>query len=390
MKVHFKLIKVRIQSKREIVLFRTEPYQPILVPFIFQILQLKAKALATTKNKLNAIKNLYEYFQSELDYDIDEILINRRFEILKSELPSFINWLLYSETFDGFYSRKANLNHISEYLTWALNRYSKSRSESRLIKDLFESYSRSLPSPKPSENDWINKEDSDLLLKYSSPLFPFNPFRPQNQLRNYIIINIFLSTGIRISELLKLKSLDIHQSSESYYIEVINRENEEDDSRSDEPGLKNNQSQRVISITDELYNLIQNYIIEFRRPVRLGKKIKLSHGYLLTSERGRPLSKTVIYDLLRQLKEKIIKDGHSFSSDLTPHSFRHLFAENFLENLIEVQGLDENRAKDELRTIGGWSLNSDMPTFYARRYIAKSANAHNMFRISNSLKKSNG
>lgn len=38
-------------------------------------------------------------------------------------------------------------------------------------------------------------------------------------------------------------------------------------------------------------------------------------------------------------------------------------------------------AKDELRLIAGWSLNSKMPDLYAKRFISEQANAANLQRI---------
>jgi hypothetical protein len=39
------------------------------------------------------------------------------------------------------------------------------------------------------------------------------------------------------------------------------------------------------------------------------------------------------------------------------------------------------RAKDELRAVCGWSVNSSMPVYYASRYISRIANQHNLARI---------
>jgi hypothetical protein len=56
-----------------------------------------------------------------------------------------------------------------------------------------------------------------------------------------------------------------------------------------------------------------------------------------------------------------------------------------LKYLIETKNIDMERAKDELRNICGWSINSSMPNYYARRYISLIANKHNMERVSFSM-----
>jgi hypothetical protein len=39
------------------------------------------------------------------------------------------------------------------------------------------------------------------------------------------------------------------------------------------------------------------------------------------------------------------------------------------------------RAKDELRTVCGWTIDSPMPLHYAAKYISRIANQHNLDRI---------
>jgi len=57
------------------------------------------------------------------------------------------------------------------------------------------------------------------------------------------ILYIFLKRkssfcGIRLGELLKLKSSDVHELNDRYYIEVVNGENESEDTRVDELVLR--------------------------------------------------------------------------------------------------------------------------------------------------------
>lgn len=389
MKQSLKLIKIKIEGVRTIVLFRVDPYQPVLVPFIFQILQLKGKAFSTIKNKLVGLKYFYEYFLVQKKFDVDELLINKKFNVILNDLEPFIYWLTYSDNVIGIHAKQIYLSGVKDFLTWAFRRYSSSDSKSKSVQDMISSFTRYFPSTLPTRSSSLTSTEVSDLLKYSNPSLLENPFRERDKDRNYIIINILLFTGIRIGELLKLKSSDIHDMDDNCYIEIINRENDLEDSRSDEPGLKNSQSQRVISLKRELYDSIQDYIFNSRRPFKEGKKTKLSHGYLFTSERGLPLSKSSVYYIFNTLKACIITNKNKFESNLTPHSFRHVFAENFLEDLIEVQGLEMERAKDQLRIIGGWSINSEMPSFYAKKYISRSANQYNLSRINNSFKKTN-
>ncbi len=389
MKPEFQIVQVKIQGERTVVLFRTMPYQPVLVPFIYLILNLKRKAKKTVQSKFTGIKFLYTYFSENVGRDLDELLINKsNHRIVLDHLDPFINWLRYNDKILGIQSRDNYIRSIREFLVWSTNRYLGKRDIAQSIQDRCNTSLRYIPNSLPTSDSSLTRDEVKLILEFSNPLFVGNPFRADiNKQRNFLIINLLLHTGMRIGELLKLKSSDIYEMDDRFYVEIIKREDEEEDTRADKPSLKNNQSQRIVGITEDLYRAIIAYIIKFRRPIKDGKKVKLTHGYLFTSERGLPLSKALIYDMLHKLKNALLKQKKAFNKDLNPHSFRHTFAEQFLENLLEIQGLDMERAKDQLRIICGWSIDSEMPSYYAKQYISRSANAYNVDRITRSQTK---
>ncbi len=70
--------------------------------------------------------------------------------------------------------------------------------------------------------------------------------------------------------------------------------------------------------------------------------------------------------------------------------FRHTWATRKLSFLIEsYKGKDSSRplrdihlqAMDMLRSLGGWSISSNMPALYAKRFIHEHANVLNLRRI---------
>ena len=67
--------------------------------------------------------------------------------------------------------------------------------------------------------------------------------------------------------------------------------------------------------------------------------------------------------------------------DIRPHDFRYSFANRFLSYLIKSRKLDMEKAKDELRSIMGWKIDSQMPTKYAAIYITQQADISNLSRI---------
>ena len=88
-------------------------------------------------------------------------------------------------------------------------------------------------------------------------------------------------------------------------------------------------------------------------------------------------------------------DNNKFDSihKITPHVCRHTWAYITLAFAIkkyQAKGLidnDENmqQAQEDLRLLGGWSANSIMPSYYAKRFIVDSANLLNLKRISEEL-----
>lgn len=88
-----------------------------------------------------------------------------------------------------------------------------------------------------------------------------------------------------------------------------------------------------------------------------------------------------------------IESIHKF----TPHACRHTWAYTTLAFAIKKyrnesasqlnQSNDEimQKAQENLRVLGGWSANSIMPSYYAKRFIVDSANLINLKRISQEL-----
>jgi site-specific recombinase XerD len=387
MKQTFTLDQVRIEGHRQIVLFRTHPQQPVLVPFIYLVLFLKRKSLSTVTKKFLAVKLLYEHFAT-LNHDLDELIINSKTQTVDRHLEEFLqNFCNYSPI--AFETKRSYLYNIAEFLNWAFNRYSK-RKEDIQVMEYVGSFSRNLPSSISGINHSLDENNVQQILNFSRPDNVNNPFKKFQRHRNSLIIDLLLVTGIRLGELLKLKSTDIHEHDGRHYIEVLNREDEDEDTRADEPALKNHQSERTISISDTLYQSIQSYILHFRRPTRNGLKFKLKHGYLLTSDRGSPLSKSSVYAIIERLTKVVNENSKIKIEKIAPHSFRHFFAENFLKYLIETCQLDMERAKDELRTICGWSINSNMPSYYTKKYLSEKANRTNLERIDRVYSKMHG
>jgi len=273
---------------------------------------------------------------------------------------------------------------IQNFILWSLSRYGQDPEYNTVILSRFSLIpSTNVDSTRASYKSLSSSDLASVkeLLSLNSPL---NPFRPRVRFRNLMIAELLLQTGIRLGELLKLKVDDFIHNEDRYYLRIANHANDPEDSRTAQPSNKNNLSFRSVAISLDLYEMTQVYIQHFRRPQRSGKKMKLFHSYFLVSDRGTPLSMVTVQSIFTQLQMKIRQtDTGKKEFCLSPHVFRHTFADRFLCFLLEIKKLDMENAKDELRIICGWSPSSTMPSRYANRYINSSANNHNMDRIKN-------
>ena len=133
-------------------------------------------------------------------------------------------------------------------------------------------------------------------------------------LRNIAIIELLYSCGLRVSELIHLKVSDLFFKDS--LIKVTGKGNKE----------------RFVPISDQSQKYIKNYINE----IRIFSKIKKgSEDTLFLNERGRGLSRVMIFIILKELKSL-----SKINKKIGPHTLRHSFATHLIENgadLITIQ-----------------------------------------------------
>lgn len=347
---------------------------PFLLPFLFTITNLKNKSERTKNQYIVIIRDLYHFFLNQ-NIDIEGIIIEGKFNLIIHKIEIFF----YS---NPRFKDPYNLQIIKIFLVWCSNKYSRDSKEANVIVNkiglFIPNYSKSLN----NEYRSLILPDIKLIRSVIDIKSPSNPFSPKVKLRNWIMIEILLQSGLRLGELLKLKLNDFIRIEDKFYIKISNHKIDDEDKRKIKPSNKNIYSFRTISITPELYEVIHYYTIKQRRN---GNKIR--HSYLFVGTTGNPLTIRAAQVPFRTINETLLKNKESLSTKFSPHVLRHTFADNFLKFLIENLNIDMERAKDELRTICGWSLTSSMPLRYASRFIRAKANEHNMNRINNSYHK---
>ncbi|WP_411564897.1 tyrosine-type recombinase/integrase [Pseudomonas shirazensis] len=383
---------------------------PKLVPFIYVQLRFKHRAYNTVAAHLRAIQAFYAYARTR-DLDIDEAIFACHFEAILALLDGYAIWLQSRRQADNLVARigKADtvffqqigsrtrdqyLRLLKKYLSWCVTRYlPRARQNSATHADIdvvfadvadvierrFESH---IINARPDRTRYRSLTDTQLQIVRTviRPGSAENPFPERLQLRNWLMIELLLETGIRRGELLKLYTTDINKGSQHAYVSINDRENDPGDPRAEEPALKTHG--RTVGISTQLYEVYEHYIQSERRPWRDGKPIKLPYRYLFISDRGRPLSIRALSNVLDRLFLAIELAHPGLLTTLSAHDFRHTFADRFLAYLVVQRGHDLERATDELRRVCGWTETSAMPRRYASRYLAESANRHNAQRAS--------
>ncbi|WP_460149071.1 tyrosine-type recombinase/integrase [Pseudomonas sp. S3_E10] len=408
-----KLIQCRFSSGQRVPLLVQAGHAaplPILIPFIYVQLKLRHRAYNTAAAHLRAIQAFYTYAKSR-DINIDDAILACHFESILALLDGYAIWLQSGRQAVNLVARIGRaetvpflqidprtrdqyLRLLKHYLSWCVTRYiPRARQNSTtqanievvladvadVIERRFESH---IINVRPDHARYRSLTDAQLQIIRTliRPGAAENPFLERLQLRNWLMIELLLETGIRRGELLKLYTTDINQGSQHAYVSINDREHDPGDPRTEEPALKTHG--RTVGISAQLYEVYEHYIQGERRPLRNGKPMKLLYRYLFISDRGRPLSIRALSNVIDRLFLTIELAHPGLLPTLSAHDFRHTFADRFLAYLVERRGHDLERATDELRRVCGWSDTSTMPRRYASRYLAESANLHNAQRAS--------
>lgn len=228
---------------------------------------------------------------------------------------------------------------------------------------------------------------------------PLNPFRDvENSFRNYLISILLLEYGLRRGEVCLLDgcSFGLNKTESTAYITITNTSDEnsavaeEGDFApilGDKASIKTKESHRTIKINMNHYQELELYVQRLRP--------KCDTDALFVAHQQRPKDrKRLSLRMINKIFEKgYTKSLHTHFPDTAdpkspeylksvhPHKGRHTWAVAQLAFLVQEKKKTLEEAKDLLRVLGGWKINSPMPDHYGRRYLADSANALNLQRI---------
>ena len=210
--------------------------------------------------------------------------------------------------------------HIHEYLYFLSVKKLSSKTVSRKlasIKSLFNflvkknvlenNVSKSVPSPKLDKKlpVFLNQDQISLLLKLTDS----SSF---DELRNNLILEIFYSTGVRISELVKIKMEDINLADN--LISILGKGNKK----------------RIVIIGNYAKKKLENYLNcdNIKGSKYLFKKARKSKNNYL-SERS-------VFNIVKRYTAKVTRN-----EQISPHALRHTFATHLLNNGADLMSIKE-------------------------------------------------
>lgn len=154
--------------------------------------------------------------------------------------------------------------------------------------------------------------------------------------RNYVIIEVLYGCGLRVSELCNLKFSNIYAEEEM--IQVIGKGNKE----------------RWVPINPYALKQLTDYLLTIRSHItpQPGEE-----RYVFLNLRGRHLSRVAIFQFIKEAAEKA-----GISKSVSPHSLRHSFATELVQNGADLRAVQEMLGHESLST-------TEIYTHLSREYL---------------------
>ncbi|MFN3918231.1 MAG: tyrosine-type recombinase/integrase [Flavobacteriales bacterium] len=239
---------------------------------------------------------------------------------IKSYLNDVNQFKEYSDTvFAGWSWKNVNHHDIRGWIIQLLESGNSEKSVNRklsTLKTLFNFLVRKgevaknpaklIQGPKIPKRIPIFIEDQKLNLL-------FDEWKEPNNYKEYlamVVMELFYTTGIRLSELIVLKDFDIAKDS----IKVTGKGNK----------------QRLLPLLPDVYNRLQDYI-SYRNSF-----FKKKDDYLFLTIKGNKLYSKLVYNLVNTYLS-----GATTMSRKSPHILRHSFATHLLNNGAELNAIKD-------------------------------------------------
>lgn len=162
--------------------------------------------------------------------------------------------------------------------------------------------------------------------------------------RNKTILELLYSSGIRISELVNIKTPNY--DSEECLIRIMGKGSKE----------------RIVPLGDYAVNIMNDYMNNYRPLIN-----KKHTDYVFINNRGDKISRQFIFKII---KKEALKKG--IKKDISPHTLRHTFATHLLKNGADLRIIQELLGHENISTtqiythVTNNKLKSDYETYFPK------------------------
>jgi integrase/recombinase XerC len=259
---------------------------------------------------ITLIKNFLDYLIIEKRYSVHTTVSYR------NDLNQFNLYL--SESYSGIEFRKVEMIHVRSYMVHLLEaKLAKSTVARKVstIKSLYKFLKKEqLISSSPVQLLETPKLDSRLpvFLKEEEVVNLFEEFKFEDSFsgkRDKMILYLFYQTGIRLSELIGLKDVDVRNGE----LKVLGKRNKE----------------RIIPLSNNIQPLIDQYLI-------LKDELGFKKKYFFVTDKGNKLYEKFVYRKVNHYLSIV-----SSKQKKSPHILRHTFATHMLNNGADLNSIKE-------------------------------------------------
>lgn len=271
-------------------------------------------------------------------------------------------------------THSGRLGHIADFVEWMAKYLLTHVNADRLsgITEMRAQLLKHRSGKTPRKDDFeevaFTRRHNQILNELIAPESERNPFRPDMQLRNLLLLELPRQAGLRRGEVLSLQVRDVDHVKRQ--VTVRRRHDDKDDPRVDQPVPKT--MGRTIPLSGYLIELLVQYVSQ-RRTVPGATK----HRYLFVTHKsgptqGQPMTK----DAFREVFETLA-DSDERLTQVRAHLLRHFFS-NELAQLQHEQGNDADNQELHRRVrnyLAGRKQHSEVDAVYTQMETKRQARA---------------
>ncbi len=270
---------------------------------------------------LSYVNSFYDYLVYELNYSVKtgatyRLNLQRYEKFLKVKKINFL---------------KIDLEIASSYKAYLIKLGLDNKTSSLALSAVRSFYNFLLDLKVVNTNHFLNIRNPKVAKKLPNflnsseeiELFKINEFKDSLEVRNTFLVFMLYVTGIRISEACRIKLSDINMVEKT--IRVMGKGSKE----------------RIVYFKAMNEELMRLYLMKKRPEILNG----VSSEYLFISKSGKPITSRTAEGIVKKYaKEK--KTG----TKVTPHTLRHTFATDLLNNGADIRSVGELLGHESLST----------------------------------------